>query len=152
MFYKRYVDDILNKRKKNEPDQLLEKLQSFHPKIKFTVEVSPEKFLDTSMVFSDGLCETKVYRKPNKVPLHWLSKTPIRYKRNAIIGDLNRARRMSSFFKEEVETIREKFSLAGFPPKFVDSVIGNFINPRPAGIDDLPMIPPYYFDSPPPFS
>ena len=59
---------------------------------------------------------------------------------------------MSSFFKEELKTIREKFLLAGFPPKFVDSVIGNFINPRPADIDeDLPLIPPYFFDSPPPF-
>ena len=124
----------------------------FHHKIKFTVEVSPDKFLDTSMLFSEGLCETKVYRKPNKVPLHWLSKTPIRYKRNAIIGDLSRARQISSYFKEEVETIRSKFVLAGFPPRFVDSVIRNFINPKPADVDeDLPLIPPFFFESSPPF-
>ena len=59
---------------------------------------------------------------------------------------------MSSYFKEEVETIRSKFILAGFPRKFVDSVIGNFINPRPADVDeDLPLIPTYFFEIPPPF-
>ena len=46
-FYKRYVDDIITRRKKNQPDELLNKLMSFHPKIKFTVEVNPEKFHQT---------------------------------------------------------------------------------------------------------
>ena len=46
-FYKRFVDDIITRRKKNQPDELLSKLMSFHPKIRFTVEVSPQKLLDT---------------------------------------------------------------------------------------------------------
>ena len=73
-FYKRYVDDIINRRKKNEPDHLLEKIRNFHPNIKFTVEVNPEKFLDTKLLYEDGQCITRVFRKPNKVPLHWFSK------------------------------------------------------------------------------
>ena len=104
------------------------------------------------MTYKDGLCKTRVFRKPNKVPLHWFSKTPIRYKRNAITGDLYRAKRISSYFEDEIPTIRTKFITAGFPQKFVESVIGNFINPKPVeDEEDLPLIPPYFFDSPPPF-
>jgi len=151
-FYKRYVDDVIRRRKKSQPDELLSKLMSFHPKIRFTVEVNPEKFLDTKLILNDdGECETRVYRKPNKVPLHWFSKTPVRYKRNAIIGDLTRAKRISSCFQDEVDTIRHKFVTAGFPRKFVDSVIRNFQNPQQGKDDDLPLIPSYFFEKPPPF-
>ena len=138
-FYKRYVDDIIRRRKKNQPDELLDKLMNFHP------------FLNTKLSLIDGLCETRVYRKPNKVPLHWNSKTPVRYKRNAIIGDLTRAKRISSYFQDEVDTIRLKFVTAGFPKKFVDSVIGNYLNPQQDKDDDLPLIPLFFFEKPPPF-
>ena len=118
---------------------------SFHPKIRFTVEVNPEKFLDTKLILNDdGECETRVYRKPNKVPLHWFSKTPVRYKRNAIIGDLTRAKRISSCFKDEVDIIRQKFVTAGFPTRFVDSVIIKFLNPQQDEEDDLPLIPSFF--------
>ena len=81
-------------------------------------------FLDTRIIVDKkGVCATKVYRKPNKVPLHWFSKTPIRYKRNAIIGDLHRSKNISSYFKDEVELIRKKYVNAGFPVRFVNSVI-----------------------------
>ena len=77
-FYKRFVDDIITRRKKNQPDELLSKPMSFYPKIRFTVEVNPQKFLDTQLIVNnDGVCETRVFRKPNKVPLHWHSKTPV---------------------------------------------------------------------------
>ena len=110
------------------------------------------KLLNTRLNFVyDGPCETKVYRKPNKVPLHWHSKTPVRYKRNAIIGDLFRAKRISSCFEDEIETIRLKFVTAGFPVKFVNSVIRNFQNPQQDKDDDLPLIPSFFFEKPPPF-
>ena len=75
-FYKRYVDDIITRRNKNEPDLLLEEMMNYHPKINFTVERSPNHFLDTEMLIIDGVCKTTVYRKPNKLPLHWYSKHP----------------------------------------------------------------------------
>ena len=91
-FYLRFVDDIINQRKKNSPDLLLEKLNSYHPNIEFTVEVNPAQFLDTKIIIdSTGMCQTRVYRKPNKFPIHWCSKSSVCYKRNAIIGDLYRA-------------------------------------------------------------
>ena len=47
-FYDRYVDDCFSKKRKDEPDQLLDRLNNYHPNIKFTVEENPEHFLDTS--------------------------------------------------------------------------------------------------------
>ena len=46
-FYKRYVDDTYIRRKENEPDSLFEKLHSYHPNMKLTIEKNPTKFLDT---------------------------------------------------------------------------------------------------------
>ena len=67
-FYKRFVDDVITRRKKNQLDELFSKLNSFHPKIKFTVEVNPQKFLDIRLILNNN--NTKVFRKPNKVLLH----------------------------------------------------------------------------------
>ena len=50
LFYKRYVDGIFIRRKKNEPDSLFEKLNSSHTNIKFTIEKNPTKFLDTEII------------------------------------------------------------------------------------------------------
>ena len=60
------------------------------------------------------------------MPVHWTSKVPKRYKRNAINGDLNRSYQISMNFDHEKEIIREKYHLAGFPTRFVDSVIHQF--------------------------
>ena len=92
LFYKRFVDDVINSRKKNTPASLLTSLNCYHPNINFIVEVNPSKFLDDSNIkIVDGKGETSVSRKPNKMPVHWTSKVPKRYKRNAINGDLNRS-------------------------------------------------------------
>ena len=38
ILYKRYIDDVFNRKKKNKEDTLLPKLNAYHNKIKFTVE------------------------------------------------------------------------------------------------------------------
>ena len=79
--------------------------------------------------------------------LHWRSKTPVCYKRNAIIGDLNRAKRKSTKFEEELKIIRKKFVTAGFPSKFVDSIIRNFNKPKTFEFGkDLFFIPKLFFE------
>ena len=50
IFYKRYVDDIINRRKKHEEDLLLKKLNNFHLKIRLTIEINPPNFLDTEII------------------------------------------------------------------------------------------------------
>ena len=86
------------------------------------MEVAPTKLLDTKISYHTKI-ETSVYRSENKIPVHWNSQVPKRYKRNAINADLYRAERISSNFMVEKEIIVEKFSEAGFPRIFTESVI-----------------------------
>ena len=53
-FYKRYVDDIINRRKKNTIDELFNKLNSYHQNINLTIETDPTKFLDTEIIFDQN--------------------------------------------------------------------------------------------------
>ena len=69
-FYKRYVDDTYIRRKKNEPDSLFEKLNSYHPNIKLTIEKNPTKFLDNKIIQRVCEIETKVYNKSKKLAVH----------------------------------------------------------------------------------
>ena len=48
-FYKRFVDNIRNKRYKVQPYNLFQAVNSNHPKIKHTIEVDPDKFHDTKI-------------------------------------------------------------------------------------------------------
>ena len=114
-FYKRFVDDIINRRNKNEPADLLQKLNNNHPNIKYTVEVKTDIFLETKIVYSNDVITTEVKRNDRKLPVHWSSKVPKWYKRNAIISDLNRATRIASFPADEIPKIKQKFLNADNP-------------------------------------
>ena len=100
-FHKCFVDDIINRRNKNQPADLFQNFKSNDPNMKYTVEVKPEIFLDTKIVYSNDVITTEVKRNDRKLPVHWSSKVPKWYKRNAIISDLNRATRIASFPADE---------------------------------------------------
>ena len=55
-------DDIINRRNKNQPDHLFQKLNSNHPNMKYTVEVKSEMFLDTKIVYSNDIITNEVTR------------------------------------------------------------------------------------------
>ena len=57
---------------------------------------------------------------------HWTSKIPVRYKNNAIIGEFHRAKKIASNFDIEIKRIVKKYTAAGFPSRFVLSIIDNF--------------------------
>ena len=59
IFYKRCVDDIHNRRKNNIRDNLYERLNNYHPNIKLTIQINPNKFLDTEIINNEGAIETK---------------------------------------------------------------------------------------------
>ena len=114
-FYKRFVDDIINKRNKNELHDLFQKLNNNHPNMKSTVEVKPGIFLDTKIVYSNDVITTEVKRNDRKLSVHWSPKVSKRYKKNAIISDLNRAKRIASFPADEIPKIKQKFPNADYP-------------------------------------
>ena len=125
ILYKRYVDDIFNRKKKADIDNLLPKLNAYHKNIKFTVERNLSKFLDTELNLQNGNYTTSVNRN-RKLPMHWSSKVPKKLKRNIINNDLHRAQKISTDFCGEIKNIKEKFKYANYPSRFVDSVIKGF--------------------------
>ena len=141
LFYKRYVDDNYVKRKKNETDELSNAFNLYHQNIKLTLEMDPTKFLDTEIIRSNGKITTQVYNKLKKLPVHWTLKIPVRYKRNAITRELHRAKKTASHFDMEIKRIVNKYTVAGFPSRFVHSIIDNFFS----GKDNL-IIPQWLFD------
>ena len=108
-FYKRFVDDIINRRNKNQPDDLFQKLNSNHPNMKYTVQVKPEIFLDRKIVYSNDVFTTEVKRNEKTLPVHWSSKVMKRYERSAIISDLNRATPITSFLADEIPKMKQTF-------------------------------------------
>ena len=105
-FYKRFVDDIYNKRKKGIHN-LYKRLNNYHPNIKLTIEINPNKFLDTEIIDNEGAIETKVYRKTTKLPVPWALNIPKWYKRNTINTDLHRAKRIASNLDNELVIIKK---------------------------------------------
>ena len=121
VFYKYYVE-----RKKNESDELYNALDSYHQNIKLILELDPTKFLDTEIILSNGKISTQVYNKMKKLALHWTSKIPVRYKRNAIIGELHRAKKIALTWRLNVllTSIQQLDSLADlFIPLYIILIV-----------------------------
>ena len=68
----------------------------------------------------------------------------IRYKRDAINGELYRARKIANDFEKEKNRIRKKFLDVGFPSRFIESVIRNFTTVSRA--EEVNIIPDWLFE------
>ena len=96
--YKHYIDDTINKWKKNATnDELFASMNYHHENVKLTIETNPTRFRDTALnVYPNRSVTTKEFQKPGKFPAFWNSQTPKRYKRNNINGDLYWAFKIAS--------------------------------------------------------
>ena len=115
-----------------------------------TSEINPIKFLNTRLHNKDEVYFTKVYRKETKIPAHWSSQVPKRYKRNSFQVDLHGAKKISTNFKEEIKFIRNKFLNADFPLPFINSVVKDFVNQQETvqlNNVEQPIIPSYFFEA-----
>ena len=83
----------------------------------------------------------QVFSNSTKLPVHWSSKIPVRYKRNAITGELNRAKRITPDFNKELKRIRQKYRNAGFSLKSINETICN----SERGKEEM-IIPEWLFD------
>ena len=71
--------------------------------------------------------ETKVYNKSIKLLMHWSSKILTKYKRDAITGELHRAKRIANDFNFKVNRITKMLFLSiGFPKNFIRNTIKHF--------------------------
>ena len=147
-------NDNSNRRKKNIEDTLFKALNSYHKNIKLTIEINPIKFLDTHLHNKDGTYVTKVYRKEAKIPAHWSSQIPKRYKRNSIKVDLHHTKKTSTNFKEEIKFIRNNFIKPDFLLPFTNSIIKDFNNQQKIvqqNSEEELIIPSSFFEVEPTF-
>ena len=89
------------------------------------------------------MIETWVHRKKTKLPTPWTCNIPKRYKQNAIETELYQAKCISSNFTNEVTLIRNKFKSAGYPMRFVNSVIHKLTTAETN--EDIEFIIPTWF-------
>lgn len=127
------MEDTYVRRKKNIDDELFVKLNNYHENINFTIEKNPQKFLDTKISIINNTMHTDVVFNEYKLPPHWNSKIPKRFKRNIINGDLHRAKKIASDFQNELIKIRLKYKNAGYPIRYINSVISSFNNNNNTG-------------------
>lgn len=130
-FWATYVDDHLTSVPKEMPEIILNKLNSFHPKVQFTMELEKENssidFLDTTVVKKGDKLITKWYHKPiasNRI-LNYYSKHPSNMVKNTAKSFIRRvfAVTHSSFHKDIIETITQILVKNNFPSKMVDQLI-----------------------------
>ena len=92
------MDDTNVNRKRNELDTLFDALNSYHPNIKFTLEQNPKR--DTQITKENNQIKTQVFVENSMYPVHWSSKVPFGYKKNAINGELHRAKKIPQIFNQ----------------------------------------------------
>ena len=102
--------------------------------------------LQKLLKYFNGNVTTQVYRKENKKAVPWVSKILKRYKRNTISGDLHRSRKKAS---NSIRAIKAKCNKAGYPRRFIETVIRDFITPLDK--DESFIIPPNMFAVKKPF-
>ena len=97
------------KRKRNKSDTLFNALNSYHPNIKFTLVQNAKRFLNTQIIKENNGIKTQAFAKKFMSLVRWSSKVPFRYKKNAINGELHRAKKISSNFQSEIARIKASF-------------------------------------------
>ena len=65
IFYKRYLDEMYIKRKRNKTDTVFDALNLYHPNKKFTLEQNPKRFLDTQIIKENNKTKSHVFSFQN---------------------------------------------------------------------------------------
>ena len=102
---------------------------------------NPRTFLDDKIIRKNNTISTQVFTKLTKFPVHWSSKTPTNYKRNAITSELHRANKIATDFDKELRRIKTKFLHAGYPVNFINDTFFRFNEEK----EEL-LIPKWLFD------
>ena len=132
--YLRYVDDVFAIfRQGVDIDTFLNKINSSHPDIKFTVEQATKTlpFLDVELKLDENSFDSWVWRKKTHtgVLLNYTAIAPSKWKFGLIICLLNRIWDICSdnnYFQQEVEKLKTMFLRNGYPVKFFNSAFEQF--------------------------
>ena len=131
--WRRYVDDTFTLVKKGKLNDIISRLNNFHPNISFTNEPEQEgkmAFLDVLIKKDEnGSIQTGVYRKAtnNSIYIHWNSYAPKQWKVGTLSGMTRRAYEICSNkeeLKKELTHLRNVFTTTnGYPHHLVTSVM-----------------------------
>ena len=125
----RYIDDVFFIWTESEEklEGFLNRLNDFHPNLKFTHEKSKSSvnFLDVSVSIVDNKIETDLYCKPTDCHqfLHFNSAHPFHNKKSIVYSQGLRIKRLCSSlvaFEKHLESLRSWFCKRGYPQKVVD--------------------------------
>ena len=139
--YYRYMDDICTLVQIGQEENLLNRVNSIHPNLKFTLEKlhADEQdgdkfgyisFLDIKItVWNDRSITTEWYRKETStdVVMNWFSTAPMKYKVNIVYGLVNRIWDTSSTYQNFTSGLDEARKILiknQYPEEWVDSKIG----------------------------
>ena len=137
--YDRFMDDIIREIKEALINSMLERINSLHHKLKFTLEIEkrePESqqgslpFLDMKMIHdhSNGKLSSTWYYKPTDTGLilNYHALAPKRYKRSVVSGFVHRIYRACStwqFIHQSLEKAKRILEMNQYPPTFYDPII-----------------------------
>lgn len=132
-FYRRYVDDTFCLfTTKEEAERFLVFINNLHPNIRFEMETESDgklEFLDTVVErrpdSTSHRTSTKVKQTDKGIYYHYSSFIPDSYKLNKIFTLVYRAYRIASdmsVFHVDVEKLKKRLRLNGFPTYLIDQV------------------------------
>ncbi|KAL5246892.1 hypothetical protein ACHWQZ_G018935 [Mnemiopsis leidyi] len=132
-FYRRYVDDTFCLfTTKEEAERFLVFINNLHPNIQFEMETESDgklEFLDTVVErrpdSTSHRTSTKVKQTDKGIYYHYSSFIPDSYKLNKIFTLVYRAYRIASdmsVFHVDVEKLKKRLRLNGFPTHLIDQV------------------------------
>ena len=129
--YERYMDDIVTVTKKEMITAQLERINSLHPQLKFTIERENDgrlPFLDLCIVHTGESAHTTWYTKPTDTGLvmNFHAQSPKKYKRAVVQGLVHRIYRACSTWEAFTESILRAKSILErnqYPPEFYDGII-----------------------------
>jgi len=130
----RYVDDILLATPVDLIEVILKIFNSFHERLKFTLEISNcdrINFLDVTLIMESEVIKFDLYKKPTNSGryLNYLSNHPIEHKKGVILGLFDRTLVLShpSFHIKNIKDSIRILVQNGYPLQLIFSTINNRI-------------------------
>ena len=126
----RYIDDIfcIWPHSLSQLDEFHQHINSAHPTLKFTYEVSPTSlsFLDTVITLNEGSLSSELYTKPTDTHnyLHYTSCHPINVKKGLPFGQflrINRNCTQPEKYTKHRDNLKGYLTNRGYPNKLVDT-------------------------------
>ena len=142
--YFRYLDNIFAIFNKANSMEVLDRLNSQHKNLQFTMEKSTNTlpFLDMELKIHNNNLQSWIWRKPTctGVFLNFKTVCPLKWKSNLISCMLNCAKNICSnhqLFQIKIEKLRSMFFNNGYTNYFFNKVLYQFMNHRQTNLNQM---------------